>query len=131
MKKSEYRERRKAIHLESRGALVASAAERADQDIAAVEALPGWKWDPEEPELPGRVNLGMHGRSVHDFTGTTLFTVVPTQEPLPRVDVLAALVSLWNAWGPEGTLRKKLKEDMEHVCGPLWGELLAKPWEEK
>lgn len=136
MKRSEYK-RTRLEHWGNNGRI--AREEMAEGDARAVDALPGWTWDSEEPELPGKVTAATAGEAIWacSLGGKRLFALDLTTAGLDDDErrLIAALVATFNAWGPEGELRKRL----EHFAGAQRAftvaetlrEILAKPWEAK
>lgn len=136
-RRSEYREARLAYWQATmhHGWILA-----ADRDVDAAEVA-GIDWLPEEAGLPGRIEVTNRGSIACCSTGDLLL-VAAEGDRQPRALALSrAVVALWNAWGSDGDLRKKL----EALAGSPWSSpthttmawtrdlhaLLAKPWEGK
>ena len=128
--KSGYR-RERVLHYVRTDEREEAAQSAADQDVRACDAV-GYDWLPEEPELPGKLRLGGEGTvarviAAYDGFGGHLFTA---EGVLPAA-VARAMVSLWNAWGPEGYARKRLEGEHVTINPELKNTLLVEPWKEE
>lgn len=147
MTKKQYEAERKKFWLES---LRPDGHEiLVERDIAAAEAAGVvWEEEEEEIELPSKVfyrggmiasfceesPVSLTNRHIYANINQTAFAV----SPKPSAAAIHAICATYNAWGPEGTLRKKaiVGRQMAEARAiydhsgfrRIFDELLAEPW---
>lgn len=121
----------------------------AERSAQAAEEKLGVKWDPEPTNLPGKLRFV---DDEEELKGTKVEAYIvdvdggPHIAGIPKIWYIAndlyleerkaglrAMVAVWNAWGPRGTIREvatSLDRGRENNTA-LWNQILSKPWEQE